>query len=307
MNLEETFPKSKGRHYGNTYEVLEEGVPKRVSSTFKLLCTVCECEVFMRPVKVFAGQKACKCGTMYYKNSARRKERLLEKLDGKNIKALSIPEDLKWFHKLDLECMTCGNSWVTQENNIVNYNNGCPACAGVQKLTSDDIDKRLSSLIGISKLGSYTILDYDWRKGSVEATCICGYSRIRTPQNVYTKSNSCPSCASYGFSVSRPATLYLLELQSKSGSVLGYKYGIAADMEQRHSKIARNFDGRVSVWASWDYSSGVLAQKHEKLFKDALVSVISKEKLPDGWTETFSSEYLNCFLTLQQTQYEQEW
>lgn len=306
MTLDEVFPNSNKKHLGETFEVLELGFPKRTTSKFKLLCTVCDCIVEMKPVKVFGGQKACKCSTMYYRNSERRLERLLEKLSNKDITPLNIPENLKWHHYIDLQCNTCNYTWSTQENSVVNYNAGCPDCAGVRKLTEEEVKSRLSSLIGNSKIKSYRLLDYQWTSGDVEITCGCGHIRTTTPRSAYQDADSCTGCAVNGFKSLEPATLYLLELRSNSGIVLGYKYGIAGNMEQRHQKISRHFDGNISVWYSWDYPVGYLAQKHENTFKKAFSNLMSKEELKDGWTETFSAEYLTCFLTLQKSQYEQD-
>lgn len=306
MTLDEVFPNSNKKHYGETFEVLEVGSPKRTTSKFKLLCTVCNCIVEMKPVKVFGGQKACKCSTMYYKNSERRLERLLDKLAGKNITPLHIPENLKWHHYVSLECNSCNYRWSTQENSLVNYDAGCPDCAGVRKLTEDEVKSRLYSLVGNSKIASYRIIDYQWSSGEIEVQCTCGYTRITTPRSAYYDSESCMGCAVTGFKNLDPATLYLLELKSNVGVVVGYKYGIAGNMEQRHQKISRHFKGSISVWCSWDYPVGYLAQKHENTFKKAFPNLMSKEELKDGWTETFSPELLSCFLTLQQLQYEKE-
>lgn len=306
MTLTELFPHSNNNHFGNTFEVLEIPVPRRTSTKFKLLCTVCDCEVEMRPVKVFAGQRACKCSTMYYRNSERRLERLLEKLSIKDITPLYIPEDLKWCHYIDLQCNSCSYKWSVQENNIVNYNAGCPDCAGVRKLTKEEVENRISSLIGNSKIKSYNFIDHHWSAGKIEVQCTCGYTRITTPRLAYYDSEACVGCAVSGFKPLETATLYLLELKSNDGVVIGYKYGIAGNIEQRHQKISRHFDGVISVWCSWDYPVGYLAQKHEGTFKKAFTNLMSKEELKDGWTETFSSELLSCFLTLQQLQYEQE-
>lgn len=306
MTLDELFPNSKNNHFGSTFKVLEIPTPKRTSTKFKLLCTVCDCEVVMAPQKVFAGQRACKCSTMYYRDSSRRLERLLDKLYSKEITPLHIPENLKWYHYIDVECRSCSYRWSVQENNIVNYNAGCPNCAGVRKLTNEEVESKISSLIGKSKIKSYNFIDCHWSAGKVEVQCICGHDRITTPRSAYYDSDSCIGCAISGFKPLEPASLYLLELKNNSGGVVGYKYGIAANMEQRHQKISRHFDGNISLWCSWEYPVGYLAQKHENTFKKAFLSLLDKEELKDGWTETFSSEYLSCFLTIQQLQYEQE-
>lgn len=306
MTLDQIFPNSNKKQYGENFEVLEIGIPKRTTSKFKLLCTICNCIVEMKPVKVFGGQKACKCSTMYYKNSERRLERLLEKLSTKNITPIHIPENLKWYHYIDLECNSCSYKWSTQENSLVNYDAGCPDCAGVRKLTEEEVKNRISSLVGPTKIENYKIMNPHWTTGEIQAQCSCGHIRTATPRSLYHDPNSCTGCAVSGFKSLDPATLYLLELKNNNGSVVGYKYGIAGNMEQRHQKISRHFDGVISVWCSWDYPVGYLAQKHENVFKKAFKNLLSKEQLKDGWTETFDAQYLNCFLTLQKAQYEGE-
>lgn len=304
MTLTELFPNSNNNHFGSTFEVLEIPTPKRTTSKFKLLCTVCDCEVEMKPVKVFAGQRACKCSTMYYKNPTRRFERLVTTLKAKDISLLSesIEKDIRWHTMLDLSCNICSNKWTTQENNVVNYNTGCGRCAGVQKLTIDEIEARFKNLIGNSKISSFKLLGENW-KDPILVTCVCGFERTAQASQIYQDPSSCPKCAVSGFKPHEPATLYLLELKNNEDKVIGYKYGITGNLEERHRKIQRGFIGKVSLWSFWEYPTGSLAQTHELTFKRAFNSLFAPSEMKDGWTETFSPELFNCFLTLQKAQY----
>jgi hypothetical protein len=306
ITLDEVFPKSKGKSFGESFIVLEVGVPKRTSSKFRLLCKVCSCEVEMKPVKVFMGQKACKCSTQYYRNSSRRLERLLTKLKDKNISSIEIPENLKWYHDISVKCNVCEYQWSTKENSLVNQDAGCPNCANVRRYTQSEVEYKLLSLLGNSKIVSYKILNAHWSSGEVDVQCVCGHSRKTTPRNAYYDCNSCMGCSESGFKSLEPAILYLLELKDTGGVLIGYKYGIAGNLSQRYKKILRGFEGLVSVWYSWDYSVGCVAQRHESIIKKALPQLLSKEILPDGFTETFSKDLLSTFLAIQQSQYERE-
>ncbi len=304
MTLDQLFPNSKNNQYGTTFEVLEFASPKRTTTKFKLLCKVCNCEVEMKPVKVFSGQRACKCSTMYYKNPTRRFERLLDTLKSKDISLLSegVEKDIRWYTMLNLSCNVCLNKWTTQENSIVNYNAGCGRCAGVQKLTIEEIETRFLNLIGKSKISSFKLLGENW-KDPVLIKCVCGFERTTQSSQIYQDPNACPKCAASGFKPHEPAVLYLLELKNNGGATIGYKYGITGNLEERHKKIQRGFIGKVSLWSFWEYPTGLLAQIHELTFKRAFNNLFTPSEMKDGWTETFSPELLNCFLTLQKTQY----
>lgn len=304
MTLDKLFPNSKNKQYGTTFEVLELALPKRTTTKFKLLCAVCNCEVEMKPVKVFAGQRACKCSTMYYKNPARRFERLVETLKSRNISLLSegIETDIRWHTLVDISCNVCSNKWTTQENSVVNYNAGCGRCAGVQKLTTEEIEGRFKNLIGNSKVSSFKLLSENW-KDPILITCVCGFERVAQASQIYQDPNSCPKCAVSGFKPHDPAILYLLELKSNQGEIIGYKYGITGNLEERYRKIQRGFTGKVSLWSFWEYPTGALAQTHELTFKRAFNSLFTPSEMKDGCTETFSPEFFNCFLAIQKAQY----
>lgn len=305
MTLDELFPNSKNNHHGKSFQVLELATPKRTTSNYSLLCLICNCEVQMMPGKVFAGQRACKCGKLYYKNSARRVERLLQTTSEKNISVKEIPSDLKWYTYLDFQCKTCEHNWCTQENNIVNYGTGCPSCSGTLKLSPEACEARFSNLVNSGKIQDYKFSDYSWTTGSVEVTCKAGHTRTCTPSGFHSKPDSCPSCTSTGFNPYLPSFLYLLELKDYEDQVIGYKYGIAKDCEQRHTIIARGFLGKLSSWFIWEYEDGFLAQAHEGVFKKALPTLLTKTQMKDGWTETFDKNLLSSFLTIQNEQYKE--
>ena len=306
MTLDELFPNSKNNEHGKNFKILNFASPKRTTSNYNLLCLVCECEVQMRPDKVFAGQRSCKCGKLYYRNSGRRIERLEKVTSAKNIIVKEIPNDLKWHTYLDFQCKVCDHSWTTQENNIVNYGTGCPSCSGTLKLTPEDCEVRFTSLVNSKSIQSYEFSDYNWATGRVEVVCNSGHVRSCTPSGIYSKPESCVSCSKTGFNPNLPSFLYLLELKDFNNNTIGYKYGIAKDTEQRHSVISRGFTGNLCSWITWEYEDGFTAQKHEAVFKKAFPSLLTKAQMKDGWTETFDKNLLSSFLVIQNEQYKEQ-
>ena len=87
-------------------------------------------------------------------------------------------------------CKVCDCVWSTSALSILNNKSGCPRCAGLEKLTNEIVDNRISSR-KISR--SENIKDC--------RTCIfwkcevCMYKWEASPDNIINKNSGCPKCS----------------------------------------------------------------------------------------------------------------
>jgi hypothetical protein len=152
---------------------------------------------------------------------------------------------------------------------------GCPHCAGNARLSKEIVNQKLSQR-GISMIGEY----YNARTPSL-FRCVRGHEWKTNPDNILNKSG-CPRCSTYGFNPGKPAYIYLLDY------VDFIKYGITNDLETRLS-THRFKNGEFVVLSTKLYENGNDAVNWEKQIKKIFGGrFVTKEKCPDGYTETLS-------------------
>ena len=157
---------------------------------------------------------------------------------------------------------------------------GCPECSGTKRLTKEIVNARLEDK-KIKLLSEYSSA---LTKSQFE--CINGHTWIAKPADVMGKSG-CPSCADYGFNLSKKAFGYVLVYEDF------IKYGITNKLEQRLKKH-RTSNGQFIKSYTNEFSSGELAKQWEDLIKISYgTRCVSKKVCPDGYTETLPAKYLN--------------
>lgn len=176
------------------------------------------------------------------------------------------------------ECC-CGHKWLTKPAHLLS-GNGCPKCSNRIPLSLEIVNARLSSK------NIVMISDYITNSTRSEFKCICGHKWLTTPGNVM-RSTGCPACAEYGFNPSKSAWIYILDF----GSYI--KYGISNNLKQRLYR----YDGSYEIALSKIYEDGRVAQNWERNIKIVFGGrFVSKEIMPDGWTETLSPDKLQLLL-----------
>ena len=110
-----------------------------------------------------------------------------------------------------------------------------------------------------------------------------------------TNGNGCSSCALYGFDITQPAFVYLVsQKRLHAEDTVIVKIGIAntGSLDTRLAKHARQ--GLTEVLRTREYPLGSQAKKKEDEFKRYLEKLptqfrVTKDELPDGYTEAFLS------------------
>lgn len=111
------------------------------------------------------------------------------RLIGRDIKRLG--DYIKSSIKINFQCLIsqCGFIWAASPNSILSIKSGCPKCAGLVKLSNEEIDTRLQNR-NIKRLGNYINTDTP-----IEFQCLeedCKNIWKASPANIINKYRGCP-------------------------------------------------------------------------------------------------------------------
>jgi hypothetical protein len=179
--------------------------------------------------------------------------------------------------KTEFHC-SHGHSWMATPDNIIR-GGGCPHCI---KSSKEEVNRRIGGR-GIRMTGEYTN-----RRTKTEFECINNHKWLATPNAV----KGCPYCAtrdSSGFNPHRPSWIYIIRFDSY------IKYGISNNIEQRLNKHKQN--GAFVVTMTKLFEDGSTALRWERAVKESFGGkFVSKEVMPDGYTETLCVTKLESLL-----------
>ena len=307
MLLSERFSNSKYHARGENFRLLS--MPKRQKDPCTVQCLVCLHETTATPYSILSGRLPCKCSVRPSVDAQEKMERVLREIEGKNLTLLST--HIKDCHaKLDVVCGVCETQFKSSYNSLYLKKAGCPVCNGAVKIPKRVFIKRLEEnlkskgLLFISHNFSYEV---EIRATKIEYFCPKCFMKHCTTWASLRKGCACPTCSGYGFQMADTACLYLLQLK-RSGRIVGYKYGITKDLHRRLAEI--NKAGKVSaisadIFMYWEYPEGHIAQMHEKQISGQFPAFLSKDDLPDGFTETVGPSSVEEFLFLQDNLYQE--
>lgn len=307
--LSERFPNCKGSHYGDKYLILDNDPSKSSNKKYKLQCIDCLVIFEAKPEKIFIGQKPCKCGKNYYKTPERKLERIKEVSLLKNIH----PEDTEICltsseEKFNVICGVCNHVWQVDFNYFCNRNRGCPCCAGQKRYTDEEYIFRINSIGEYKKFRFYSKTSEDKLRQTsyVRLSCICCeniWESLLT--NILSGKYSCPNCARLGFNPLRISHLYLLKI-SRDDEIIAYKYGITNNFKRRLENLRiYNKDLQISLVGMWGYSDGLICRKHENNLSVRFSKYLSKQDMPDGYTETINPSEVYDLFMFQNNQYKE--
>lgn len=252
---------------------------------------------------------SCGCMGVKYVTAKNREDKLISCLSDTNSKRGDSRTILDGLDLINLECKDCGGIFSRSFNSIISKGAGNHLCQRSGKLTDDGYIEKVNKSLELTTLSFYSKTSSVPLKVASDIFLECSDCQTITKRRVSVAVDTkigCPCKTKYGFNPSKSAYLYLLDLVNVGG-IRCFKYGITKNLDERHSIISRSFDGAISVWYYWEYESGHLAQEHESKIKKALPSYLNKTDLRDGWTETFDELLLSSFLSIQDTQYKEQW
>jgi hypothetical protein len=147
------------------------------------------------------------------------------------------------------------------------------------KLNKTVINDRLLGR-DITMIGEYYGVDY-----YTEFKGICGHIWTAKPRKILD-GTSCPRCAVYGFRLEKPGYAYVIDF----GDFI--KFGIATNLKHRLNEHIRN-NGNYTPVITKLFENGADALIWENSIKKIFGGkFVSKERCPDGWTETLSPALL---------------
>ena len=180
-----------------------------------------------------------------------------------------------------LRCMTCSRV-VRKSWNSIQSGKGCPNCSRTAPLSEAQARKEYRRA-GLEPIGPFP-----GGKGGWESRCVrCG-SVVSPHYNSVMRGGGCRGCATYGYNSRKPAVLYVLH---KSDPPM-FKVGVTNDEDTRLHYFERYGWEALCVV---EFDTGSDALKVENLVlgevrgKWGLAPALTKQELPNGWSETFSA------------------
>ena len=179
-----------------------------------------------------------------------------------------------------------GHQWEAAPNDVM-VGNGCPHCSGLSPLTKEIVNKR------IYPRGLRLVSDYMGTKAKSLFECEHGHQWEATPNDVMN-GNGCPFCAEYGFNPSKPGWIYILKYEDF------IKYGITNNIDKRLSQHKKN--GSYSIVLTQLHENGSMASDLERRIRKTFGGrFISRERFPNGYTETLCVSKLDQLITFIST------
>lgn len=200
---------------------------------------------------------------------------------GKNIVLIGEYTDKR--NKTLFKHTVCGYEWMTSFDSVGRLEGGCPMCfRESRKLPLFDIYERLQN---IRMMGKYINSHHKIEFEHIE----CGYRWYSKPCDILNGDHGCPKCAKHGFNPNKPSWSYIFERDNY------IKYGITNNLDQRLKSHRRH--GEIIVHYSVYHEVGQISVDWENNIKQSYGgSFVTKEKCPDGYTETLPIHLLESII-----------
>lgn len=130
-----------------------------------------------------------------------------------------------------VRCLEDGYEWEATANNLTSSPKGCAMCANRPAWTAEEREAQINAISGVTFVR--WVGEYSNIKARIICLCACTNEWETSVSNVLHNGNRCPNCANYGYSPSKPGTLYAL--RSRCGSMV--KVGITNNIARRHSDL----------------------------------------------------------------------
>jgi hypothetical protein len=178
--------------------------------------------------------------------------------------------------------LACGHKWLAKPGKVLYAGTGCPRCNRDCPTSREDADMLLSKK-NVTIVGEY--IDLSTR---TELECKLGHRWVTSPLAVI-KRTGCPVCAGGGFNQGKEAHVYILDF----GDYI--KFGVTNSLETRLQSHKRN--GTYKIVITKLFEDGSEALKWERSIKVLFGGrYVTKERCPDGYTETLSPDKLTDLL-----------
>lgn len=200
--------------------------------------------------------------------------------------------------KLKFECPN--NHIYEQSYDKFKLGRRCHKCSGTAPITKSDRLKQIEKICEADRL-KFIGISGKW-KGALTRillTCEHNHEWVVTIDNFVNSGRRCPLCSKHGYQALKTGTLYIQKL-TNNDSFVGVKFGITN--KKTHERM-RN-QSRVSkfeheIFYELTLQDGQKILDLENKIKEAMkgkTSYISKEDMPDGFTETVAPSELSTIM-----------
>ena len=113
--------------------------------------------------------------------------------------------------RLICRCEIDGYEWSSSVSNLVDRGRGCPQCAGMIRLTSDERIEQINALPNIR----FVRWDGEFKGNKTKAVCRCeidGCEWSAAVRSLINRGTGCPYCARYGKTEEQPAPNVTVEI-----------------------------------------------------------------------------------------------
>ncbi|QOC55514.1 hypothetical protein JEP8_086 [Escherichia phage JEP8] len=204
--------------------------------------------------------------------------------------------------KLDLVCCE-GHNFTPI---ISSFQNGtrCPKCANNYALSKEEYLERLKPIFEKENIIFNGFIG-EWNGVSTKLNLVCSEGHEFTPTITnFQKGTRCPKCAQYGYNTLKKGVLYIQKL-IKEKIFVGVKFGITnRTTKERIGGQSRLSKFNHEIFYELTLQDGQKILDLENKIKEAMkgkTSYISKEDMPDGYTETVAPSELSTIMYIVKT------
>lgn len=200
-------------------------------------------------------------------------------------------------HKIEINCKLHGSFYKLAGVHLAGQ--GCPQCSfdvrsEARRLTSEEFIIRAKAVHGDAY--DYSLAEYATSEAHVAIFChIHGlFSQVAI---THLTGHGCPSCATSGFKPHKSAFCYVVKLQGRHSSFVGF--GITGSVKRRmaqHRRAASRFGYSIELVHTRYFEDGAMAKGIEQVIKLQVATVDTG--IPGFRTEATLPENLNSIMGL---------
>ena len=290
-------------------DVVHYSIYTPLSIAWDLHCNECNVAFKGKVAELISGKSRlmCLCGSISNEPDTKKKVFLYATQEMQEAKILEIckknnTEFLGWedgyktqSSRINLKCLANNNHpvWNIKLANYLRYGyKGCPRCSKLQR--SAKLKHTLAELIEKGTELHNNKFDYseyvyhDSRTPSGITCRDCGCEFSVSFDNHINKKRGCPQC--YGRSQKEAYILNIIE----GDQVIGLKYGIANNTENRFRDHCRCSKYKLEIFGVWQFDKYLDCRQAESNFKaNSYGSFLTYDEFPSGCTETVEIRYLS--------------
>ena len=197
----------------------------------------------------------------------------------------------------------CNHGHVYETNYTkIRYGCRCPKCDGRGRGKGKDINDIRRDIDSLNTGYKFHGFDGEYKNLQVKMIMECTKGHVyKVRYSKFMAGQRCPTCAPTGYDPDKTGFVYVQKLY-KDGEYVGIKFGITNNdpklrMDKQSSKSCLTHE----LYYCKEYRDGKAAYNKEAEIKRTFKKFtrhISKEDMPDGWTETLPPEYLDRVLDM---------